>query len=58
MRPRICRSQCTLLQRHGEVDDVDSFAHELSHATECNFLNLPVATKLAEFREQALAILP
>ena len=58
MRRRIYRSQCTLLQLYGEVDDGDSFAHELIGARACNFLILPAATKFAELKEQALEFLP
>ncbi len=58
MRRHIDRSQCTLLQLYGEVDDGDSFAHELIGARACNFLTLPAATKFAELKEQALECLP
>jgi len=58
MRLRICRSQCTLLQLFGEVDDGDSCAHALVGARACDFLTLTAATKLAKFKEQALECLP
>ena len=48
MRRRIYRSQCTLLQPHGEVDDGDSFAYELIGARACHFLILPATTKGAQ----------
>ncbi len=58
MRQRIDRSQCTLLQRYGEVDDGDSFAHQMIDARACIFLILPAATKFAELKERVLEFLP
>ncbi len=58
MRRRIYRSQCTLLQLYGEVDDGDSFAHELNGASACDFLSLLAATRFAELKEQAQEFLP
>jgi hypothetical protein len=58
MRLRIYRSQCTLLQLCGEVDDGDSCAHALVGAKACNFLILLAAIRFAKLKEQALECLP